>query len=888
MTTRMFRPLLQILLAAVAAFALSAQAAADPPGRVGRIAWMSGTVQLRNSDTGEWNTAVLNWPLTNGDALSTGPGARLEIGIGSTIVRLDSSSELSIDQIDDQRVRLFLVSGSASVRLRSRESAREFELATRDGSFTTQDVGAFRFDHENNVSSATPYLGTLHFEAEDSELEIPNGQRAQFWYAGRTAYSLSSPPRDDFSEWSVARDRRLDTRDTRRYVSQEMTGYEDLAGHGDWYDSVDYGPVWYPSVVTAGWAPYRAGHWAWVAPWGWTWIDDAPWGFAPFHYGRWVWHRDRWGWAPGRIVARPVYAPALVAWVGTPKLSIGISSAPTVGWFPLAPREVYVPSYRCSPTYVRQVNITHVTRIDNVTQIINEPNRVMERTKFVNRRLPQAVTIVPAEVVTQRRPVGPAVERNRNPRFLETINRQAPLAQAPVAAPPLPPRVDPDRRERDRREREGRGANPRERRPDSDRQPGDRRGTLPAAAPLPAPLNAAPAVTPQPPAPQSPRGEPPRRPEGPPNANPRFNRGQPPAAPEAAVQPNPPTASPALPPRFDPDRRERDRRDGKPPEPRPDSDRQPGDRRGTPPHAAPQPAPLNAAPMPAPAVTPQAPAPQPPRSEPPRRPDAPSDTNSRFNRGQPPAAPEAAAQPNPATTAPAPPPRFDPGRREGDRNNGNARERRPDSDRQPGERRGALPAPAPQPAPLNAAPAPAAVPQAPAPQPPRSERPRRPDTPADANPRFNRVQPQAAPEAATPPVPAPAPAIRPPRMEPRPVESPRRPDTPPNADPRVNRQSVPAASPSAPVPAQRRQIERELPAARPAPRNQAMPAPPPAQPAVQRSQPMPAREARPERAEQLRNPRHDAAQGMQGSKAQGDQQPPNNPRRRLDGERDSR
>ncbi|MBK7235322.1 MAG: hypothetical protein IPI02_06750 [Sterolibacteriaceae bacterium] len=722
----MFRPLLQILLAALFALALSAQAAADPPGRVGRIAWMSGTVQLRNSDTGEWNTAVLNWPLTNGDALSTGPGARLEIGIGSTIVRLDSSSELSIDQIDDQRVRLFLVSGSASVRLRSRESAREFELATRDGSFTTQDVGAFRFDHENNVSSATPYLGTLHFEAEDSELEIPNGQRAQFWYAGRTAYSLSSPPRDDFSEWSVARDRRLDTRDTRRYVSQEMTGYEDLAGHGDWYDSVDYGPVWYPSVVAAGWAPYRAGHWAWVAPWGWTWIDDAPWGFAPFHYGRWVWHRDRWGWAPGRIVARPVYAPALVAWVGTPKLSIGISSAPTVGWFPLAPREVYVPSYRCSPTYVRQVNITHVTRIDNVTQIINEPNRVMERTKFVNRRLPQAVTIVPAEVVTQRRPVGPAVERNRNPRFLETINRQAPLAQAPVAAPPLPPRVDPDRRERDRREREGRGANSRERRPDSDRQPGDRRGTPAAAAPLPAPLNAAPAVTPQPPAPQSPRGEPPRRPEGPPNANPRFNRGQPPAAPEAAVQSNPPTAGPALPPRFDPDRR-----------PQAAGDRQPGDRRGTPPPAAPQPAPLNATPMPAPAVTPQAPAPQPPRGEPPRRPDAPSDTNPRFNRGQPPATPDAAAQPKPATTAPALPPRFDPGRRERDRNSDNARERRPDSDRQPGERRGALPAPAPQPAPLNVAPAPAAVPQAPAPQPPRSERPRRPDTPADANPRAS-------------------------------------------------------------------------------------------------------------------------------------------------------
>jgi hypothetical protein len=25
-----------------------------------------------------------------------------------------------------------------------------------------------------------------------------------------------------------------------------------------------------------------------MSPWGWTWVDNAPWGFAPFHYGRWV------------------------------------------------------------------------------------------------------------------------------------------------------------------------------------------------------------------------------------------------------------------------------------------------------------------------------------------------------------------------------------------------------------------------------------------------------------------------------------------------------------------------------------------------------------------------------------------------------------------------
>ncbi len=68
--------------------------------------------------------------------------------------------------------------------------------------------------------------------------------------------------------------------------------------------------------VPAGWAPYRNGHWAWIDPWGWTWVDDAPWGFAPFHYGRWTVVDDRWGWVPGPVRQRAVYAPALVAFIG--------------------------------------------------------------------------------------------------------------------------------------------------------------------------------------------------------------------------------------------------------------------------------------------------------------------------------------------------------------------------------------------------------------------------------------------------------------------------------------------------------------------------------------------------------------------------------------------
>jgi hypothetical protein len=133
--------------------------------------------------------------------------------------------------------------------------------------------------------------------------------------------------------------------------------------------------------------------------------------------------------------------------VGGPKFSVSVSvgsTAPAVGWFPLAPREVYVPSYRVSPGYVRNVNVTHVTNITNVNVIVSNPQQAVGQFDYRNRHHRDAVTVVPEAVMKNRLPVGPSAARWRGaPGVRETMAlppQQAALAAPPVAAPSFPDR----------------------------------------------------------------------------------------------------------------------------------------------------------------------------------------------------------------------------------------------------------------------------------------------------------------------------------------------------------------------------------------------------------------------------------------------------------------
>ena len=403
---------------------------ADPPGRVARLSWVEGSVSFapqRAGNDDNWSAAQSNWPLTEGNRLYAGDNARAELHIGASALRLAENTALDFTRLDDERIETFVSQGSLNLTLRNWDRDDQFIISTPTLSVTLNGNGRYRIDVDDDGEGASIVVrqGEAQIQNGSSRFNLVASQRAEI--AGRDGGDVRITRDDDednFDRWAAERDSRQTVTTSSRYIAPTTPGAYELDRYGQWHETGEYGHVWRPSNVAADWAPYRHGHWEWVAPWGWTWIDDAPWGFAPSHYGRWVYVDRYWAWYPGRIVARPIYAPALVSFISGPGFSVSVNVGQPCGWVPLAPWEVYYPYYQTSYRYVERINVTYVHH----GQVIDRDYH-RDGGHHRNRDYPGGVTIVNPRVVVDHLPVARAIlpiERH----ILRDISR---------IAPPLPP-----------------------------------------------------------------------------------------------------------------------------------------------------------------------------------------------------------------------------------------------------------------------------------------------------------------------------------------------------------------------------------------------------------------------------------------------------------------
>jgi hypothetical protein len=403
----------------------------DPPTRVARLAYAEGSVAFQPGGTDDWVAATINRPLTTGDQLWSDTNSRAELQLDGSLLRLAASTAVTLLNIGDNVTQIQLSTGTLLVRVRRLDDNETYEIDTPNLAFSILRPGLYRVSVDESGASTA-------IRVRSGQGEVTGGGTAYMVQANEddvfsgsdqlTEYAQAAPANQDgFDVWSANRDSRWEHSVSSQYVSPDVVGYEDLDEQGAWQPTPEYGNVWFPSRVGVGWAPYHNGHWSYIAPWGYTWVDDQPWGFAPFHYGRWVSVSGVWGWIPapprpryGEYV-RPVYAPALVAWVG-----VGTG----VAWFALGPREVYVPSYPVSRRYVNNINVSNTTVnatvINNVynTTIINNKTVNVSKVNYINRNVPGAIAATTSQAFNTAQPVS---------RNLARVDQRT-LSSAPIRA----------------------------------------------------------------------------------------------------------------------------------------------------------------------------------------------------------------------------------------------------------------------------------------------------------------------------------------------------------------------------------------------------------------------------------------------------------------------
>jgi len=349
---RILSPILMFLMAfgSLAATAGAARTRGDgryqptPP----RLGFIDGDVSFWRPGADDWVQAQVNTALAAGDSLYAGDGANLEIQIGPrAFVRAAADTEIGLESLESDYMQFRVTGGHAALDLKRLRSGQVVEVDTPNGAFTIDRAGYYHVHVDEGTTVFTARRGgaatVTAAGGKSTDLEENQQVVLEGTDIARVAVDAAPDP-DQWDRWNYDRTNQYgEAPRSAQYLPPDVAGVDDLDRYGDWRDTPDYGHVWVPRDVAPDWAPYSTGRWVYDPYYEWTWVDQAPWGWAPYHYGRWAHTGGYWGWAPGPVVVAPVYAPALVAFFGSPggvSVSIGL---PSVSWVALGFGEPVIP-----------------------------------------------------------------------------------------------------------------------------------------------------------------------------------------------------------------------------------------------------------------------------------------------------------------------------------------------------------------------------------------------------------------------------------------------------------------------------------------------------------------------------------------------------------------
>jgi hypothetical protein len=286
---------------------LTVPAFADSQARVVRLSEVQGDVQV-DRNTGQYEKAFLNLPITQGVKVQTGKDGRAEVEFedGSTL-RMTPATVIEFPQLSlrDSGAKVSTVhlqEGTAYVNFTGAKDA-EFTLTFAHEKLSLAHSAHLRIEMDDTTAELAVFSGDVQVQGDSGTVAVSKNHTASFDLTDDDHSTLAKNLEPDpFDAWDKQQNQYHEQYASNSYSSYSPYAYgtTDLNYYGNFSNVPGYGTLWQPYFAGAGWDPFMNGAWAFAPGIGYGWVSGYPWGWTPYHYGSWVYLPTYgWGWQPG-------------------------------------------------------------------------------------------------------------------------------------------------------------------------------------------------------------------------------------------------------------------------------------------------------------------------------------------------------------------------------------------------------------------------------------------------------------------------------------------------------------------------------------------------------------------------------------------------------------
>lgn len=437
------KALLRFAFAAVFTLLLSLPVFAESHVRIVRLSYIEGGVTI-DRNTGQFEKAIVNLPITEGAKLRTAGDGRAEVEFedGSTMRLAPNTNvqftKLSLQDSGGKLSTADVQNGTVYVDF---AAAKHDQLTLLFGSSKTTltQSAHLRVDAGEQGTSVAVFKGDVQVEGPSGSVQVKKNQTVSF-DTGENAKAVLAKniEPEPLDSWDKKQSEYHQVYASSSYTNYSPYAYgtSDLSYYGTFFSAPGYGMMWQPYFIGAGWDPFMDGAWAFSPGFGYGWVSSYPWGWVPYHYGTWVFLPGYgWAWQPGGMWM-PYYSQPML--LNTPsgfKRPQPPAAAPVKGTTILAVNRGPVTTFaNKSGSKIMIRNNSAGLGVPRGLSNIAKVSQQVQAKGMVTQRIPSQPSMAPPRSMMQ-----PGMQPGVRPGMARVEGQTRPAAAPRMSSPPPPP-----------------------------------------------------------------------------------------------------------------------------------------------------------------------------------------------------------------------------------------------------------------------------------------------------------------------------------------------------------------------------------------------------------------------------------------------------------------